>query len=209
MAKKALLSVVIIALLIQTAAAVAAPVTPAANEIATLTIDIATRQSEISVLDSQLETTTKDILSTYQKLDGQENSLQQEKQALDSRLQEVYKNYGDLMIGIFLDAQSFSDMWKRFTFLAKINEADTALLQANRLRLEQVRGLKQELAQKKQEQIDLKRRKQMEYLQLESALLQKKALLEAKLLAAQAAQAAKTAQPAPIAPPAPAVPPAP
>ncbi|MDP1809584.1 MAG: hypothetical protein Q8L35_08625 [Actinomycetota bacterium] len=201
MAKKVLLTVVIITLLIQAASALAAPAAdPAETEIAALTHDIETRQSEIGSLDSQLETTTKDIINTYQKLDGQEDSLNQEKQALNSRLGEVYKNYDDLMIGVFLDARSFNDMWKRFTFLAKINEADTALLQANQLRLEQVRRLKQELARKKQEQIDLKRRTQMEYLQLQASLLQKKALLDAKLLEAQSAPPAPTA---PAAPPAP------
>ena len=206
MAKKAVLTGIIIGLLIQAAAAGASPVTSVETEIANLSRDIGASQTEIGALEGQLEATTKDIIHTYQKLDAQESSLQQQKHALNIRLGEVYKNYDELMIGIFLDARSFTDIWKRFTFLAKINQADTELLQANKLRLEQVRQLKQELAQKKQEQIDLKRRKQTEYLLLQSSLLQKKVLLEAKLREAQAAaaaRAAQTAQTAPVITPAP------
>ncbi len=212
MLKKAVLTGIIVALLLQAAAAGASPVTSITAEIDNLSRDIDASQKEIGNLDSQLETTTKDIIHTYQKLDAQEASLHQQKRALNIRLNEVYKNYDELMISIFLDAHSFSDIWKRFNFLAKINQADTELLAANKLRLDQVRQLKLELARKKQEQVDLKRRKQTEYLLLQSSLLQKKVLLEAKLREAEEAAAARAAQAAQAAPavqaPAPAQPPA-
>lgn len=196
MAKKAVFAVVIIFVLIQAAsvgAALAAPGNSADDEIAGLSRNIETSQNEIGNLDNQLEVTTIDIIGTYQKLDDQEDLLKQEQQALNNRIGEVYKNYDDVLIGIFLDAQSFNDMWKRFAFLAKINEADTALIQANELRVEQVRRLKEELAVKKQEQVALKRLKQEEYAQLQNSLAQKKALLEAQLKEKQAAISATQA----------------
>lgn len=162
-------------------------------EVANLTAQIESGQQEITSLDARLEATTKDIIQTYQRLDAEESDLTRQRQALNVRLQEVYKNYDEMLIGIFLSARSFTDIWKRFAFLAKINQADNQLLSANRFRVEQVKQLKLELSGKKQEQIELKRKKQIEYLNLQAALAQKKVLLEEKirqaLLAQQAAQA--------------------
>jgi len=199
MARIVVAAVTIIALLC-VAPAWAAPTTGSiVTEISQMTKDIEESQNEIASLDTKLELTTKNMIRTYQRLDAQENSLEAQKQALNSRLGEVYKNYNDMLIGIFLDARSLTDIWKRFSFLAKINASDNQLLSANRMQVEQVRLLKEELNQKKQEQIDLKRRKQLEYLLLERALLQKRALLEEKLhqarLAAAANQAPATAVP--------------
>jgi len=193
MAKIIILIGTLAALLINTALASAAPVVSMESEIATLAGNIARSQKEIVGLDDQLESTTKDIIHTYQKLDAQETALKTQRRALNVRIGEVYKNYDELFLGIFLDARSFNDVWKRLSFLAKVNEADGSLLTANKLRLDQVRHLKQELARKKQEQIDLKRRKQTEFLGLQASLLQKKALLETKLKEIRAGQAAAVA----------------
>ena len=197
MVRRLVVAVVVLTLMAPATVTWGASFAQVEQEIAKLTADIDRSQQEILSLDSRLEATTKDIIRTYQKLDAQESALTQQKRALNIRVGEVYKNYDELLIGIFLDARSFTDIWKRLAFLVKLNQADNELLAANRLRLDQVRHLKQELARQKQDQIDLKRRKQMEYLQLQTALLQKKALLEAKLREAQAAQAAQAAQQAP------------
>ena len=193
MVRRLVVAVVVLTLMAPATVTWGASFAQVEQEIAKLTADIDLSQQEILSLDSRLEATTKDIIRTYQKLDAQESALTQQKRALNIRVGEVYKNYDELLIGIFLDARSFTDIWKRLAFLVKLNQADNELLAANRLRLDQVRHLKQELARQKQDQIDLKRRKQMEYLQLQTALLQKKALLEAKLREAQAAQAAQQA----------------
>lgn len=193
MAKIIVLIGTLIALLANTALASGAPVVSMESDITKLAGDISRSQKEIFGLDGQLESTTKDIIHTYQKLDAQEIALKTQRRALNVRIGEVYKNYDELFLGIFLDARSFNDVWKRLSFLAKVNEADGSLLTANKLRLDQVRRLKQDLARKKQEQIDLKRRKQTEFLGLQAALLQKKALLETKLKEIRASQAAAMA----------------
>lgn len=169
---------------------VAADPDPMVREINKLTEEIDNHQIELDRVEFQLESTTKDIIKTYQQLDAQEASLKIQKQALNSRLGQVYKNYDTMVLSIFLDLHDFTDIWKKLNFLSIINAHDSQMLKANRLRLAKIRKLKEELARKKEEQISLKREKLAEYSLLQNSLLQKRALLEQKIRADAARAAA-------------------
>ena len=160
---------------------VAADPGPIVREINELTEEIDNHQIELDRVEFQLESTTKDIIKTYQQLDAQEASLKEQKQALNARLGQVYKNYDTMLLSIFLDLHDFTDIWKKLNFLSKINAHDSQMLKANRLRLAKIRKLKEDLASKKEEQISLKREKLAEYSLLQNSLLQKRALLEQKI----------------------------
>ncbi len=151
---------------------VAADPDPIVREINELTEEIDNHQIELDRVEFQLESTTKDIIKTYQQLDAQEASLKEQKQALNARLGQVYKNYDTMLLSIFLDLHDFTDIWKKLNFLSKINAHDSQMLKANRLRLTKIRKLKEDLARKKEEQISLKREKLAEYSLLQNSLLQ-------------------------------------
>ncbi len=154
---------------------------PLEQEIAQLTADIDKSQSEINAAEVRLEELTKDIIKTYQQLDAQEVAHREQKQTLDARIGQVYKTYDMMLLNIFFDLHDFSDIWKKLNFLAKINANDQKLLQVNSARLESIRRLKQELAQKKNEEITIKNQKLNEYSELQNALLHKKALIEQQI----------------------------
>ena len=160
--------------------AAAAP-NPLQQEIVQLTADIDNRQLEIDAAGVRLEELTKDIIKTYQQLDAQEAAHRTQKQVLDARIGQVYKTYDMMLINIFFDLRDFSNIWKKLNFLAKVNEFDQRLLQANSARLQSIRRLKEELAQKKSEQITIKNTKLNEYAEMQNSLLQKKALIEQQL----------------------------
>jgi peptidoglycan DL-endopeptidase CwlO len=150
-------------------------------EIREIATEIEQSQAQLDTLEIELEGTTKEIIHIYQRLEGSELALEQQRRALNARIQEVYKNYNHLILSAFLDARGLGDVLKNFRFLAKINQADHQLLAANQLKLDEVRRLKSDLAKHKASQVELKRRKREEYLILQSTLLRKKLLLEAKL----------------------------
>jgi peptidoglycan hydrolase CwlO-like protein len=154
---------------------------PLTLEVRKLAAEIEESRDQLSSLDDELEHTTKEIIYIYQHLESSELALEQQRRALDSRIQEVYKNYNHMILSVFLDARGLGDVWKNFRFLAKINQSDRQLLAANQLRLTEVRRLRADLAKHKMSQVELKRRKREEYLVLQQTLLRKKALLEAKL----------------------------
>ena len=160
--------------------ATAAP-SPLAQEIAELTADIDKRETAIVAAEARLEELTKDIIKTYQQLDAQEVAHRKQKKTLDARIGQVYKTYDMMLLNIFFDLRDFSDVWKKLSFLAKINGYDQKLLQANSARLKNIRRLKEELAEKKNEQIAIKNDNLNEFAKLKNSLLQKKALIEQRL----------------------------
>ena len=159
----------------------AATPNPLEQEITQLNADIDNRQLEIDEAEVRLEELTKDIIKTYQQLDAQEAAHHAQKQVLDARIGQVYKTYDMMLINIFFDLRDFSNIWKKLNFLAKINEYDQRLLQANSARLKSIRRLKEELSQKKYEQITIKNTMLNEYAEMQSSLLQKKFLIEQQL----------------------------
>lgn len=173
--------------------AAASPVDSLMNEINLLKQDVERGQGELVNLDIELERTTKEIIRIYQELDSQEDLLEVSRKTLNGRIQVVYKNYDELLLSIFLDAHSFTDLWKRFAFLARINKADKELVAANKFRAEKVRSLKEELAAKKTAQVELKHRKKWRYEQLEQNLAAKKTELELRIQEIKANQAAAAA----------------
>ncbi len=160
---------------------VASPLDSIIQEVNQLKTDMDKTQGELANLDREVETTTKAIIRIYQQIEREEHALALQQQALDNRILDVYKNYDYLVLSVFLEARDLSDLWRRFTFLAKINQADNELLTANRFRTQRVRELENELADKKRIQVQLKRRKQVEYAATEREYRYKKAALETKL----------------------------
>lgn len=159
----------------------ASPLDSIRLEVNQLRADVAKSEGEIANLDRGIESTTKEIIQLYQRIEDHEQILDTQQQTLNSRIQDVYKNYDYLILSIFLDARDFSDLWKRFSFLARVNKADNNLLSASRFRTEQVKQLKVELAEKKRSQLELKRRKQEEYTVMRRAYEFKQVELEKRL----------------------------
>ncbi len=146
-----------------------------------LRADVAKSEGELANLDRGIETTTKEIIHLYQRIEEHERALDAQQQTLNSRIQDVYKNYDYLILSVFLDTRDFSDLWKRFSFLARVNRADHDLLTASRFRAEKVKELQAELAEKKRSQLELKRRKQEEYAVMRQTYEFKQAELEKRL----------------------------
>ena len=159
----------------------ASPVDSIRLEVNQLRADVTKSEGEIAHLDRGIESTTKEIIQLYQRIEDHEQILVTQQQTLNSRIQDVYKNYDYLILSIFLDARDFSDLWKRFSFLARVNKADNNLLTASRFRTERVKELKVELAEKKRSQLELKRRKQEEYTVMRRAYEFKQVELEERL----------------------------
>ena len=159
----------------------ASPLDSIRLEVNQLRADVTKSEGELASLDRGIELTTKEIIRLYQQIDEDERILDSQQQALDSRIQDVYKNYDYLILSIFLDARDFSDLWKRFSFLARVNKADNDLLAASRFRTEKVKELKVELAEKKRSQLELKRRKQEEYAAIQQAYEFKQVEMEKRL----------------------------
>ncbi len=159
----------------------ASPLDSIRLEVNQLRADVAKSEGELANLDRGIESTTKEIIQLYQQIEDNERILDAQQQTLNSRIQDVYKNYDYLILSIFLDARDFSDLWKRFSFLARVNKADNDLLAASRFRTEKVKELKVELAEKKRSQLELKRRKQEEYAAIQQAYEFKQVELEKRL----------------------------
>lgn len=159
----------------------ASPLDSMRLEVNQLRADVAKSEGELANLDREIETTTKEIIHLYQQIDGHERALDAQQRTINSRIQDVYKNYDYLILSVFLDARDFSDLWKRFSFLARVNRADHDLLTANRSRAEKVKELKAELAEKKRTQLELKRRKQGEFAVIRQTYEFKQAELERRL----------------------------
>jgi len=166
----------------------ASPLDSIRLEIDQLRSDIVKSEGEMADLDREIETTTKEIIHLYQRIDEHERTLDAQQQALNSRIQDVYKNYDYLILSVFLDARDFSDLWKRFSFLARVNRADHDLLAANRFRTEKVKELKAELAEKKRSQLELKRRKTEDYAAIRRMYEAKQATFEKTLAEIRALQ---------------------
>lgn len=159
----------------------ASPLDSIRLEVNQLRADVAKSEGELANLDRGIESTTKEIIQLYQRIEDHEQVLDTQQQTLNSRIQDVYKNYDYLILSIFLDARDFSDLWKRFAFLARVNKADNDLLAASRFRTEKVKELKVELAEKKRSQLELKRRKQEEYTVMSQTYEFKRAELEKRI----------------------------
>ncbi len=159
----------------------ASPLDSIRLEVNQLRADVAKSEGEIANLDRGIESTTKEIIQLYQRIEDHEQILDTQQQTLNSRIQDVYKNYDYLILSIFLDARDFSDLWKRFSFLVRVNKADNDLLSASRFRTEKVKELKVVLAEKKRSQLELKRRKQEEYTVMRRAYESKQVELEERL----------------------------
>lgn len=193
MVKNAAIIGVIILLGLGATAVGAAPLDSIRLEINSLRADIVKGEGELANLDSEIESTTKDIIHLYQRIDGQEQALVEQQEVLDSRIQNVYKNHDYLVLGVILNARNFNELWKGFFFLARLNRADQDLLSANRFRAEKIKELKEELAERKRSQLELKRRKKLDSIvtrrryETKQAELQKK-LAETRAWEAQMAQ---------------------
>lgn len=193
MVKNAAIIGVIILLGLGATAVGAAPLDSIRLEINSLRADIVKGEGELANLDSEIESTTKDIIHLYQRIDGQEQALVEQQEVLDSRIQNVYKNHDYLLLGVILNARNFNELWKGFSFLARLNRADQDLLSANRFRAEKIKELKEELAERKRSQLELKRRKKLDSIvtrrryETKQAELQKK-LAETRAWEAQMAQ---------------------
>ncbi len=159
----------------------ASPLDSIRLEVNQLRADVTKSEGELASLDRGIESTTKEIIQLYQRIEDHEQILVTQQQTLNSRIQDVYKNYDYLILSIFLDARDFSDLWKRFSFLARVNKADNDLLAASRFRTEKVKELKVELAEKKRSQLELKRRKQEEYAAIQQAYEFKQVEMEKRL----------------------------
>ena len=170
-------------------AATADPFDSIRRELAELKADTVKSELELAALDREVETTTKHIIRIYQNIEEQEAALVEQKRLLGARIQVVYKSYDHLVLSIFLDARDMGDLWRRFAFLARVNRADRQLVAANKFRAQKVKELRAELAEKKNMQLALKRRKQEEYAAITSAYNAKKAALESKIRDVQAWQA--------------------
>ncbi len=189
MVKNAAIIGAIILLGLGATAVAAAPLDSIRLEINSLRADIVKSEGELANLDSEIESTTKDIIHLYQRIAGQEQALVEQQEVLDSRIQNVYKNYDYLVLGVILNARNFNELWKGFSFLARLNRADQDLLSANRFRAEKIKELKEDLAERKRSQLELKRRKKLDSIVTRRRYETKQAELQKKLAETRAWEA--------------------
>lgn len=161
------------------------------SEVAQLKNDVQESEQGIADLNSQVEATTKDILRIYQEIDANEALLTEQKRVLNGRILDAYRSNNYILLTVILDSRGFSDLWKRVTYLARINRADNELLAENKFRAEKIRALKAELASKKSTQLELKRKKTEQYYAMQQDYYAKKTQLEQKLAVAAAGQKAR------------------
>lgn len=147
------------------------------KELTELEKEITETQAEIDKITANLEWLTKQIIITYQKLDVAKKALKKQEASFNKRLGEVYKNYYDFLVFFVLDSPNFNSFWDRFSFLAKVNAADKEMLEQRRKQISEVRHLRKSLIIQKRKQLNLKKAKLVQLLELQKLKLQKQALL--------------------------------
>jgi peptidoglycan hydrolase CwlO-like protein len=149
--------------------------------VAELEAEMVNSRNELATLDADIESTTKDMIRIYQEIEIHEKALAEQKQALNARIQDVYKNQDNLLLGIVVNARDFNDLWTGLAFLLRVNHSDQQLLTASKSEVDQVERLKSELASKKCVQVELKHRQEASYAALQDAYTVKKAALDKRV----------------------------
>ena len=159
----------------------------AKKELEDLAEKIDIKGAEIQELSVRLENSSKEIISSYQRLKMAERELRDQQTILNRRIIEVYKNRSNFIV-LLLTSRSLRDVWTRMAFLSRVNQVDRGLLAKNRQKLEEVDGLKNSISQKKDGLLKARREKVSELADLRLEFDKKKAKLSALANAAKPAK---------------------
>lgn len=158
------------------------PINPAIiqakSELDDLAKAIKEKEIEIYDLGFQLENSSKNIISTYQRLKIAEKALRDQQKVLNDRIVEVYKNRSNFII-LLLTSNSLRDLWTRMTFLSRVNEVDRGLLTKNREKFEEVDGIRKSISDNKEKLLNARRSKVSELAEIRLKFDRKKAKLTA------------------------------
>ncbi len=166
------------------------------NLIDQLDEELSAAAEEYNYANQQLEDTQAAIKKTQKLLTQSETDLTTVQDRLNQRVVEIYKS-GDLtMLGVLLDASTFTEMIDRYDQLQRLSKQDADLLAQVRDYKNQVTDRKVQLdAELKQEQIDVQKISAAKDKVTAQLAKQEKALKgkEAQILKLKKAEAARQA----------------
>lgn len=158
------------------------PINPAIiqarSELDDLAKEIKEKEIEIYDLGFQLENSSKDIISSYQRLKIAEKALRDQQKVLNDRIVEVYKNRSNFIV-LLLTSNSLRDLWTRMAFLSRVNQVDRGLLVKNREKLEEVDGIRRSISDNKEKLLISRRSKVNELAEIRLEFDKKKVKLTA------------------------------
>jgi len=126
------------------------------KELDDLAEKIKSKEAEVQELGGQLESSTKEIISSYQRLKSAERDLRDQQTVLNKRIIEVYKNRSNFII-LVLTSRSLRDLWTRITFLSRVNQVDRSLLSKNKKHLDKVDNIRNTISAKKEGLLESRR----------------------------------------------------
>lgn len=130
----------------------------AKKEFLILEKELSLKEAELESLNRQVEHSSREIVGVYQELGKAEKALTSHQEILNARIVEVYKNRGNFVI-LILTSESLSDLWARISILSRINQIDRSLLAENKRQFDKVEYLKKQIADKKNNQLELRKLK--------------------------------------------------
>ncbi len=147
-------------------------------EINGLKEEIEMTQSECNAIDSRLNAINKLMAKNYVELQEAEHEYLSQKQQLNERFREIYKN-GDLgMLQVILNIKDFEDFLLRLSYLQKINASNLKLLDSYNDKRKKRACIRKDLEKTKLEGISLKTQKLQKLPQLENKLAEEQVLLD-------------------------------
>ena len=103
--------------------------------------------ADISENEKQIEKTQKNIEQTKSDIIDMENTLQEKKDDMASRIRFIYENESNSFLAVLLSADGFADFLNKLEYISEINSYDRDKMDEYKTALEELSDKKEQLAE--------------------------------------------------------------